>query len=322
MRTYNIWFDAEEKGKPIEKIVYNFDSSDIYKFSDNLNQAVISVWNKKLEENPKMTNEPLFNLRYVNNHDLTEVLVGQTCFRDYLVAREFLDGKQSASEYNLVQSDLDFLEGEIIAASTFPIVTLEDKFVMGIKGQRVSTGAGKLSFPGAGYSNIEKDTIKDEQGKLYAIPPGVVFGREINEEMSIIPNPNEITALGIIGDTYKGSNRGMGLLAIVGTDISVSELKARKEIAEDAWEHEGPYWLIPKDAEIISALIESEKEHGNKPLDEKIAKEIDGIGETRLTSMTGKASIALFFLGRNLFGNDWYNKELSKHESHIKLEDV
>ncbi len=130
----------------------------------------------------------------------------------------------------------------------------------------------------------------------------------------------EARLLGIISDTYRNSHRGMGIFSVVDIDIQVSELKRRKEIAEDAWEHQGPYWLIPKDAEIISALIDSEQEHGSKQLPEKYAKAIEGIGETRITSMTGKASIALFFLGRYLFGNDWYDKELEKHENHLKLE--
>ena len=113
----------------------------------------------------------------------------------------------------------------------------------------------------------------------------------------------------------------MGLFAVVNTNISIPELKRKKNIAEDAWEHEGPYLIVPKDADIVSALIASETDHGAIELPEKYAKAIDGMGEgdARTTSMTGKASIALFFLGRYLFGNEWYQNELHKHRNHIEL---
>ncbi len=326
MRTYTLYRDFSVEGRDISGVTGVYDSSDEVPLSDSLVTGISKLWKEMLEDAGKsggvLYNGQLVNVRGVEEpfDNLTAIVFGPACFRDYITMRIFLDRTKNPADYGISDSDLE-ISKQFTVFSPSPIVFAEDKFIMGIKGQKVIIGTGNLGFPGGGYTERDKDAFKS-RGISYLAPFGLMVRRQVVNEIGTPENLiNKIQVLELAGSTYPGSHRSTALFCAVNTSDLISEIKRRKiqDKPLEAWEHKGPYWFVPKDPDIVSALLSAQEDFEGVPLSDKHASAIDGIGDTRLIRTTGKACYGLFAIGRHLFGEDWYQDQLEKHKDHVKI---
>ena len=250
------------------------------------------------------------------------IVCGPGNFRHYASKVALLNGQKNPADYDLTEEDLGLLES-VRPLSSFPAITVNDEYlyvIMGKKGwNTLDNSAGKLSFVGAGFLDLEKDA-KDlsESNSIKDIDE--VIAREVYEETTINNKEmNELTILGVAEDRFKGGHWQPAIFSLVESSLSRKEIKNRKNIAEDAWEFEGPYVFVPVDEEVFEALIDSDKSCGNIPMKDSTAKKIDGIGNKKTVDTTGKAGAMLFLAGRSYFGNHWFYDQLAKHKEHVKF---
>jgi hypothetical protein len=322
MRTIKFIKDFGAEGVPASSVDINYRDNYSPVFPDELRKIVETAWQESLQKNPKAENRDLLNLVSINElPDITVLSVGSIPWAYYNETRQLLDGAKKPENYALSQELLNNLEQKVHVLSNFPAFISGDYFIMGKKSGFVSApGAGKISFPGAGYTDKEKDVYTLENTPK-ARPLIQIVKREIKEETNLNENEMQyVSVLGIAEDTFKGSHRNPGIMSVVYTALSPNDFNQRKQMAQDAWEHEGPYIFVPKnDPELLKALIESDVNVFGKPIDEKYAQLIKGLGDKRTIDTTGKSQFMLYLLGRHLFGDDWYKRTLDEHSSKLSV---
>jgi hypothetical protein len=325
MRTLRMLKDFGEKGTASSNLMLDYRDTNSYDLSPSLENALTKSWVDTLKESERAENGRLLNYRKASQvyTDLSVVSLGPSCFRDYNETRLFLDGKKDPKTYGISEEDLEHIAKEVHVLSSFPALVVEDKTVMGRKGWKVlDAGAGKISFPGAGYLNLDKDTFVFD-GYRFAKQIPQIVGREIREETKVSEQElDNISVLAIGEDTFKGSHRNPGIFSVAKTHLSAAEIKKRQPIAEDAWEHQGPFIFVPTDdSDLLESLIQSDQSHGAVPLQDKYASRIDGLANKKNIDTTGKAGLMLFLIGRHLYGDNWYKEQLEKHSEHVKIQD-
>ncbi len=322
MRTIKVLYDFGERG--ITASGFNLDYRDIWDYilDDRVENSLALSWADSLKKNPKMQNKKLFNYKRTGVvPDVAVTSVGSSTFRDYNEMRQFLDGTKDPKTYGLTEDGIAWLEKEVHVLSTFPAVRVEDCILMGKKGWQVmEAGAGKISFPGAGYLQVDKETFIFE-GHRYARQLQQIVRRELEEETGIKEyEMPRVSVLGIAEDTFKGSHRNPAVFSIVDTDLSIEKLMNRKNIAVDAWEHQGPFILLPTgEPELLEAYIASDTNNLSQPLPEKYATKIPGLSGKKQIDTTGKSEFMLYWLGRFLYGSSWLKEVLERQSPVITI---
>lgn len=323
MRNIKVHKDFGEKGMPAYSVQLKYNEANNYSLTNVLDNALRISWEDSVKNaKGKLESDELLNFVNVSQSPII-VHFGKTSFRDYNEVRQFLDGKKKPETFGITLEDLENLKKQVHPISSFPaIFTKNDEyFLMSKKGWDVSApGAGKISFPGAGYSNFEKDTsvIKGIRS-VYELPN--IVEREIREETGILDSEIEkIDTLGVFEDANKGSHRNPGIFTATHTNLTKDEIKKRKNIAADKWEHIGPYVFVPADdPDLMSAFIDSDTEHGGKTLPDRYSSKIEGLAGKNQLETTVKSGYMLLLLGRQLYGSNWYKEALDKHKKHIEI---
>ena len=334
MRVIKYWKDFGKEGVPASALMLDYRENRTYNLSEPAKTGLTNLWTDSLKEaqekGANLTNGRLMNLLGVYSVDKGETTLlslGPSQFMDYDGMGKIYDHKKvggietSPARYSLSGDDARQLRENIHVLSSFPAVISGGCVIMGKKGKQVTKeGAGKISFPGAGYLNPDKETFTHE-GALYTRQPQQIISREIKEEMKIYPMEIEEAAiLAIAEDDFKGSHRNPGMMSLVKSKIGLDEIRERKGIVEDAWEHEGPYLFVPiENQELYEAYIDSDLGLEANTIPEVHAKKIEGLGNIRKIDTTGKSQIMLFLLGRYQFGQSWYEEMLEKYKDKLKI---
>ncbi len=319
VRTIKVLKDFGERGVPAYKIMMDYKDEATYDLPEYLNKGLTRAWADSQENNTRLSNNQLMNLKKISDtEDITVLSLGPSQFRDYYEMKQFSDGKDDYSIYGLSNKDIEYVEKEVQVLSSFPSLIVEDHILMGKKGkQTLNAGAGKISFPGAGYLDKNKDTFILD-GLRYTKQPQHIIERELREEVGTQSDDlYGINVLAIAEDTYNGSHKNPGIMSVVNSKISIDEIKKNKAITEDSWEHEGPYIFVPVNEETIYSLIESDTSLGNIPIPKEYAREIDGLGNIETLETTGKSGFMLPLLGRYFFGDKFYEEILEKYQDKL-----
>ncbi len=327
VRTYDVLADFGSQGVPASSVNLDYRLDDTYGLSESLRNGILRAWEEYSKSDERLSNSLLINLRGVGNTESgTSLCVGLSRFMDYYAMKEFSDKEDDRVKYGFSEEDVKSLVGEVNVLSSFPAILLEgdsgvDNLLMGVKGREtLKEGRLRLSFPGAGYLRADVDTSVSD-GVMSVNSLQSIVGRKIGSETGIMPYElDEANVLAIVKDTYSGSHKNPGIMSVVKSGISVEELLERKGGAEDSWEHEGPYVIVPLVEEIISSFIDSDTSLGNVPIPEKYACEISGLGNTRTIETTGKSMFMLFLAGRRSFGSEFYDGLLEKYHDSLVLE--
>ena len=335
MRVIKTWKDFGPRGVPASALMLDYRESRVYNLSDSVESGIAKLWGASRDEaqktGAKLANGRLMNLVGVygldKGGDLTILALGPSEFMDYDGMGKIFDHKKVGGaevlpeRYGLTHEDAKYLREKIHVLSSFPAVISEGCAIMGKKGKQVTKeGAGKISFPGAGYLNPDKETFMFD-GVLYTKQPQQIVAREIKEELGLQPHDiNEARILTIAEDDYRGSHRNPGIMSVVESKAVNEEIMERKGIAKDAWEHEGPYIFVPlDDEEVYNSYLDSDLSLGANAIPEIHAKKIEGLGNIRKIDTTGKSQAMLFLLGRYQFGEGWYDETLGKYKDKLQI---
>ncbi len=305
---YKIFSEYGKNGKNLNEFIIYFNPEET-----ELDQKVYEMfekeWKRKIEEAKEkgkvLHNDSLLNFDGAKDfEDVNVILTSPTRFSYYITTRDLLNGRINLESYNFRKEIIEALEEKINPLSSFSAILIEDYFLMGTKGKQVEKASGALSFPEAGYLNVEKDTIEIE-GKRIAKHPTNIVEREIKEELGIVSDEiKRIKAIAIAKDCYKGSHWNTALFSVVEADLKESEIASKWGFAKDSWEHERLI-LVPKEKKCIEALINSDL--NKEEISYSIRKEIKG-NIPRKISLTGKSRLMLFYLGRFFEGEEFEEK--------------
>ena len=287
--SYKIFADYG-KGKDLDNFVIYFNPKR-HEFDKRIYELLEREWENIVEQARKkgktLYNESLLNFDDVKDcNDITLIKTSPVEFREYVATRNLLDQQEKYDKKITKQ-----LENKINPLSSFPAVLLDDYFIMGIKGKQVEKGSGALSFPGAGYLSVEKDTIEIE-GNRIAKHPSSIVKREIKEELNISSDEiKNIKAIAIAKDCYKGSHWNTAIFSFVETDLTEDDIKRKWNIAQDTWEHE-KLIFVPKENKYIESILSGEIPYSMRnKIKGKIPEKV---------SLTGKAKLMLKYFA-NIF---------------------
>lgn len=321
-RSVRIRVDFGRAGIQPDELKLHYDSSLGYEMPGGLAEKIDRIWDGQLAAGKKMENERLFN--YVEMYNLSSpyyLLVGPTEFKHYVGASEIL-AFGGAEKHGVSGYESTFLQSAVHPISVCTAVETSDGFyVMREKGPGVwKAGAGRISFPGFGYTNEGRDTYTEH--KIVKDVRSIAL-RKVREDLNIHGSlVGDMRTLGIYEDTSAESHLNPGIFSVAKTGLSSDELLRLHGYAEKDWKHTGPFVFVPTDDQsAFESYIQSDESYGAETvrMSDASSSKIRGMEGMRTIKTTVKSNFMLHLIGRLRYGNDWYVSQMEKHSGHTKL---
>ena len=346
MNTIQVLKDYGKGGKMASSVFMYANPLDKCDFNDSLNQKIASSWTS--DSNQNKSNNINLNYRGIESVDSIlskdmrfqysssgsvlssfsnvrlddDVLTfGTSMFGQYDAKKKFNSNEEARKSFGVTEEEADMLYDNVRPFSIFPAVHTKgnEYLVMGKKGPNVSEeGQFKTSFPGAGYL-VYKDTLQED---LHVKSTNQIINDKILNQLGIGEDHIEYNKiLGIYEDVAKGSHMNPAMFSKTMTDLNPFEITSLYNYAPNASKHDSIIFVPTADRELFDEFIESDTriKNGSRKISPGNRNKIIGIGESTEITTTDKSQFMLRLLGREYFGNKWYEERMKKDSDSIEL---
>jgi len=247
-----------------------------------------SLWNKKLQQNPKMFNADRFYYLRTEKKDgqVPDLVVARSDYKTFVATLQFLEENPA-----LVESELEGIVNNITIMGEVNILETEDGYmVFGKRSMDVTEEKGKVMLPAGGFMPKHYEGVEPKDIMIPAT-------KQIEAEIGRRTNADELGYLGITRRfDFVAASVDLIFTSLQSIESSTTLVKLYDK-ARDKWEHDR-LLFVPAKPEVLLDLMCNNYMHKGSKIDFSLS----GVGP-------------LLLHGRNKFSDLWYIEAVKRLDS-------